>query len=76
MFSDVGVWGFIGRLTSECDSFKSILEVFFQLFFAVFSIGRISNGQKIKGAVKQCIDWVDTMVDTMIARKSIMPDVV
>ena len=49
-----------------------LLEVFFQVFFAVFSIGRISNRQKIKGAVKQCIDWVDTM----IARKSIMPDVV
>jgi len=49
-----------------------LLEVFFQLFFTVFSIGRISNGQKNKGAVKQGIDWVDTM----IARKSIMPDVV
>ena len=49
-----------------------LLEVFFQVFFAVFSIGRISNRQKIKGVVKQCIDWVDTL----IARESIMPDVV
>ena len=49
-----------------------LLEVFFQVFLAVFSIGRISNRQKIKGVVKQCIDWVDTM----IARKSVMPDVV
>ena len=56
-----------------------LLEVYFQVFFAVFSIGRISNRQKIKynrqkikGVVKQCIDWVDTI----IARKSIMPDVV
>jgi len=49
-----------------------LLEVFFQVFFAFFNIGRIYNRQKIKGVVKQCIDWVDTM----IARKSIMPDLV
>ena len=49
-----------------------LLEVYFQVFFAVFSIGRVSNRQKINGAVKQCIDWVDTL----IARKSIMQDVV
>jgi hypothetical protein len=44
------------------------LEVFFQVFFAVLNIGRIYNGQKIKGVVKQCIDWVDTM----IARKNVV----
>jgi len=49
-----------------------LLEVFFQVFFAVLNIGRIYNGQKIKGAVKQRIDWVDTL----IVRKSIMLDVV
>jgi len=39
---------------------------------AVINIRRVENGQKIKGAVKQCIDWVDTL----IARKSIKLDVV
>jgi len=49
-----------------------LLEVFFQVFIAVLNIGRIYSRQKIKGVVKQCIDWVDTL----IARESIMLDVV
>jgi hypothetical protein len=43
------------------------------VYLAVINIGRVENGQKIKGTVKQSIDWVDTL---LIARKSIMLDVV
>jgi len=52
-----------------------LLEVFLKYFFGYFLRFLVLGGfhrQKIKGAVKQGIDWVDTM----IARKSIMPDVV
>jgi len=61
---------FLERAT--CSVFGRWSLIFFQVFFAVLNIGRVYNGQKIKGVVKQCIDWVDTL----IARKSIMLDVV
>ncbi len=48
-----------------------LLEVYFQVFLRFLVLGGFHR-QKIKGAVKQGIDWVDTM----IARMSIMPDVV
>ena len=49
-----------------------ILEKYFLCFFVVFCIGRIGKRQKIKGAVKQCIDWVDTLIKGKSVKLDVM----
>jgi len=67
VFSDVGFWFLLAvrRLNGTVRSM-------FSGVFSGFLLEGIDDKQKIKGAVKQCIEWVDTL----IARKSIMLNVV
>ena len=38
-----------------------LIRSIFRCIFAVINIGRVENGQMIKGVVKQCIGWIDAL---------------